>query len=208
MLVDISERRQAETNQQMLLNELNHRVKNNMQMMQSLLDSAARQIKTPEGRRVLDEASRRIAAMAAAQRVLYATTDAARFSCVEFLAAVCNTVQETLPPRIKISLEAASGQLPNDNAMPLALILNELLINAAKHGGSSGRGLIRAGLLKDSDGYTLYVEDDGEGFDFKAVKKKSSGLRLVLGLARQLRGEFSVTLHPTRCSIRFSRGVL
>jgi two-component sensor histidine kinase len=203
MLVDISERRQAETYQRMLLNELNHRVKNNMQMMQSLLSSATQKIKTPEGRRVLGEASRRIAAMAAAQRVLYATTDASRFSCVEFLAAVCNTVQETLPPHIKISLEGASGQLPNDSAMPLALILNELLTNAAKHAPNAGAS-IRAGLVKEGDTYTLYVEDDGPGFDLEEVRKKSSGLRLVRGLARQLRGEFSVSLHPTRCIVRFS----
>src|SRR6185437_3400665 len=120
MLVDISERKQAETHQRVLLNELNHRVKNNMQMMQSLLDSAARRIGTPDAQRVLDEASRRIAAMAAAQRVLYGTTNATQFKCDEFLSSVCRTVQETLPSNTKVVCERSSGELPNDAAMPLA----------------------------------------------------------------------------------------
>jgi PAS domain S-box-containing protein len=206
MLVDISERRQAETHQRMLLSELNHRVKNNMQMMQSLLESAARDIRTPEARKVLEEAGRRITAMAAAQRVLYGTADASKFSCVEFLAAVCGASQETLPTHVRISLEGAFGQLPNDSAMPLALILNELLTNAAKYGAEKGRSTIRAGLVREKDEFVLYVEDDGSGFDLESVREKSSGLRLVQGLARQLRGRFSVTQNPTRCSVRFSEG--
>ena len=204
MLVDISERRQAETHQRVLLNELNHRVKNNMQMMQALLDSAARQISDPGGREVLGEATRRIAAMAAAQRALYGTSDATKFSCVEFLAAVCSAAQETLPANVRISMEGATGTLPNDCAMPLALILNELLTNAAKHGTKNGRASIRAGLIQDKDTFTLYVEDDGPGFDFESIRATSSGLKLVQGLARQLRGEFFVTKGPTRCGVLFS----
>lgn len=205
MLVDVSERKQAETHQRVLLNELNHRVKNNMQMMQSLLDSASRQIRTPEAQKVLNEASRRVAAMAAAQRVLYGTTHATRFKSEEFVAAVCKTAQETFPAGVKIVCGKSSGELSNDDAMPLALILNELLTNAAKH-GANGRGetIIRAGLCKQADAFVLYVEDDGPGFDLEAVRQQSSGLRLVQGLARQLRGHFEVTSNPTRCSVRFS----
>jgi len=79
MLVDISERKQAETQQRILLNELNHRVKNNMQMLQSLLSSAARKTRNPEALQVLSDATSRIAAMTAAQRVLYGTVAATRF---------------------------------------------------------------------------------------------------------------------------------
>ena len=96
MLVDISERRQAETQQRLLLDELNHRVKNNMQMLQSLLFSAARTAHSEEARKVLNEASARIAAMAAAQRVLYGRSDASRFAAAEFLPAVCETIGNTI----------------------------------------------------------------------------------------------------------------
>ena len=123
----------------------------------------------------------------------------------EFLAAVCKTAQETFPADVKIVCGESSGELSNDDAMPLALILNELLTNAAKH-GANGRGetVIRAGLSKEADAFVLYVEDDGPGFDLEAVRQQSSGLRLVQGLARQLRGHFEVTSNPTRCSVRFS----
>jgi two-component sensor histidine kinase len=102
MLVDISERRQAETQQRVLLRELNHRVKNNMQMLQSLLYAAAKRTRNAEAADILDEASKRITAMAAAQRVLYATTDATSFQASEFLEAVCQSAQQTLPPNVKI----------------------------------------------------------------------------------------------------------
>ena len=134
MLVDVSERKQAETQQRVLLNELNHRVKNNMQMLQSLLYSSARQTQNVEARKVLAEASSRIAAMAAAQRVLYGTTGATRFAAEEFLPSVCDTISQLFPQGTRIDCGAAHGILSNDVAMPLALILNELATNAVKHG--------------------------------------------------------------------------
>ena len=136
-----------------------------------------------EAKKVLAEASGRIAAMAAAQRVLYGTTGATRCSAREFLEAVCNTTQQVMPPNIRIACEAASGEIDNDTAMPLALILNELLTNAAKHGlDGRGQGTIRVALTREADAFVLSVEDDGPGFDLQAVRSRSSGLRLVEGL--------------------------
>jgi PAS domain S-box-containing protein len=206
MLVDVSERKQAETQQRVLLNELNHRVKNNMQMLQSLLHAAARQTQNSDARRVLAEASGRIAAMGAAQRVLYGNTDATRFNAAEFLEAVCETVRQTFSASAKFLCEAEPTELPNDVAMPLALILNELLTNSIKHAAHGGREVnIRVGLTRADESFLLFVEDDGPGFDFEQVRDRSSGLRLVQGLARQLRGRFEVTTTPlTRCSVHFT----
>ena len=207
MLVDISERKQAETQQRLLLNELNHRTKNNLQILQSLLFSASKNAKSEEARHVLDEASKRIAAMAAAQRILYGTTDASNFDAGEFLRAVTDTIRQTLPPEVTIVCKEADGILSNDTAMPLALILNELLTNAAKHGiGNGGGEPVRVGLTQRDEGFELYVEDDGPGFDIETVRGASSGLRLVFGLARQLHGVLEVTRRPTRATIRFSAG--
>jgi PAS domain S-box-containing protein len=208
MLVDVSERKQAETQQHLLLRELNHRVKNNMQMLQSLLYTATRQTQNPEARKVLEDAAGRITAMAAAQRVLYSTTDATHFSAGEFLDAVCSTAQQTFPPNVKIVWQADSAELSNDVAMPLALILNELLTNAVKHGCDASNNTVVGVALRKDDGkdrFVLDVEDGGSGFDLQAVKPQSSGLKLVQLLARQLRGEFQVTRRPrSRCSLRFS----
>ena len=208
MLVDVSERKQAETQQRVLLRELNHRVKNNMQMLQSLLYTATRQTQNREALKVLEDAAHRITAMAAAQRVLYGTTDATHFSATEFLEAVCSTAQQTFSPNVKIVWQADPAELNNDTAMPLALILNELLTNALKHGcGPSGNNVIGVALRKGDgeNGFVLTVEDGGPGFDLQAVKAQSSGLRLIQLLARQLRGEFQATSKPrSRCTLRFS----
>jgi PAS domain S-box-containing protein len=199
---------QAESRQRMLLGELNHRVKNNMQVLQSLLGIAARQAGSAEAREVLEEASGRVTAMAAAQRVLYTTPDATRFNARDFLNTICESTKQTFPQVLDIDCDADSVELSNDAAMPLALIANELLTNAVKH-GLNGRsaGTIRVRLTRENDSFLLYVEDDGPGFHLQSVQRRSSGLALVQGLARQLRGEFDVTRTPaTRCSVRFQEG--
>jgi len=204
MLVDISERRQAESQQRLLLDELNHRTKNNMQMLQSLLFAAARTAHSEEARKVLNEASARIAAMAAAQRVLYGRSDATRFAAEEFLPAVCETIRQLLPAGARIECGVACGVLSNDVAMPLALILNELLTNAVKHGVKDhARQAVRVTLTGEGGRLVLCVEDDGEGFDLEAVRRTSSGLQLVLGLARQLHGTLYVTKNPSRACLDF-----
>jgi two-component sensor histidine kinase len=166
---------------------------------------AARQAGSAEAREVLEEASGRISAMAAAQRVLYTTPDATRFNARDFLTTVCETMKQTFCQELDIDCEADSILLPNDAAIPLALIVNELLTNAVKHGLiGRGAGAIRVRLTRENDSFLVYVEDDGPGFHLQSVQRRSSGLALVQGLARQLRGEFEVTRTPaTRCSVRF-----
>ena len=207
MLVDISERKHAETRQIMLLKELNHRVKNNMQMLQSLLSSAQRETANPEARAVLADATRRVAAMAAAQQVLYEEHQPAMFSACDFLQSVCAAAQSALGNEANIVIERATGALSNDVAMPLALILNELLTNAVKYGaGETGNAVIRVGLTDEgNNAYQLWVHDKGPGFELsKAKRKRASGLGLVDGLARQLGGGLTVEqAGGARCVVRF-----
>jgi PAS domain S-box-containing protein len=205
MLVDISERKQSETHQRLLLRELNHRVKNNMQILHVLLSAALRGTQSPEARGVLEDASRRVGAMAAAQQVLYGTSNGTFFDAAEFLQTVCHTAQQTFAKNAAITIESAHGSLSNDTAAPLALILNELLTNAVKHGLNGHGGDIRVGLKQDGETFTLYVEDDGPGFDLDSAARRSSGLALVQALARQLKGRIEVTRTPaTRCILSFS----
>jgi PAS domain S-box-containing protein len=204
MLVDISERKQSETHQRVLLRELNHRVKNNMQILHVLLSTSLRGTRSPEARSVIEDASRRVGAMAAAQQVLYGTPDGTSFSAAEFLQTVCRTAQQTFAKSVAIEIVAAEGSLSNDTAAPLALILNELLTNAVKHGLAGRGGAVRTGLRREADGYVLFVEDDGPGFEIRAAPRQASGLALVQALARQLRGHLEVSRAPrTRCSLIF-----
>jgi PAS domain S-box-containing protein len=206
MLVDISERKQAEANQKVLLDELNHRVKNNMQMLHSLLRAAQRETRSAEARAVLADASQRVGAMAAAQQVLYEAGNAITYSARDFLEGVCAGAKQAFTGNIHIVIsDCAAEQMSNDTAMPLALILNELLTNAAKH-GVNGReeGTIRVRLTKALDAFELTVEDDGPGFDLGEANRRSSGLGLVSGLARQLGGALKVERAPgARCRVQF-----
>jgi PAS domain S-box-containing protein len=204
ILVDISERKQSETHQALLLRELNHRVKNNMQILHVLLNSSLRASRNPEARVVLEDASRRVGAMAAAQQVLYNTSSGISFKADEFLQSVCRTAQQTFGKKVKIKIEKAEGILTNDAAAPLALILNELMTNAVKHGLRGQEGEIRVGITNNGTAFTLYVEDNGPGFLLEQTARPSSGLALVQALARQLKGRLEVTNNNgTRCFLHF-----
>lgn len=208
MLVDISQRKEAETQQRILLNELNHRVKNNMQMLQSLLSASARNSKSAEAKATLQEATRRVAAMAAAQRSLYGSGAGVGFSAAEFVQSVCETARQAFPPEVEIDSAADDLELPNDAAMPLALILNELLTNAVKHGvNGKSRGRIGVSLRQNEDRFVLAVEDEGPGFDLNEMRSRSSGLFLIQGLARQLGGTFTASRSPTRCTVEFAKAL-
>lgn len=89
--------------------------------------------------------------------------------------------------------------------MPLALIVNELISNAVQHGrGNRARVNIKIGLVKEGNEWVLNVTDDGPGFELKETGRRASGLGLVSGLARQLRGTFEVTRSQSaHCVVRF-----
>ena len=205
MLVDISDRRQAETHQRMLLDELNHRVKNNLQMLHGLLQSSAREIANLEARAVLADAGQRVAAIAAAQKLLYSEGNPRSFSIRQLLQEVTSSARQTFGKEVSIRIDADDDYLTNEISMPLALILNELLTNAAKHGiNGRGTGEILVTLNRQRDQMVLTVEDDGPGFDMLATGRRSSGLGLVRGMCRQLRGTFEVEREAgARCIVKF-----
>lgn len=205
MLVDISERRQAEYRQRMLLDELNHRVKNNLQMLHALLRTAHRETEDREARAVLEDAAHRVGAIAASQRALYGSESATCFNTREFVHAVCQAAQQTFAGDVKIKIDAECGEMSNEISMPLALILNELLTNAVKHGLKGRRhGTVRVELARQDNGYVLAVEDGGDGFELAPSARRSSGLGLIRGLARQLGGHFAVERGDgARCIVSF-----
>jgi PAS domain S-box-containing protein len=207
VMVDISRRRMAETRQRVLIEELNHRVKNNMQMLHALLTGAQRETTSANAKIVLGDAARRVGAMAAAQAVLYGAELPMRFDAGHFLDAVCANSSQGFGKKVNIVYEGVSGDLNNDAAVPLALILSELLTNAVKHGAGGGpNNQVRVGLTDDDGWYQLTVSDDGPGFDLPDMAKRSSGLGLVTGLVRQLGGTFAVERARTggaRAVVRF-----
>jgi PAS domain S-box-containing protein len=207
VLVDIGHRKDAETQQRRLFAELNHRIKNNMQTLYALLASARRETSSDDARSALDEAARRVAAMAAAQTALYQSDDPGRFDCAAFMTSVCAAAGAAYGDGMALHLHIRAGTLANDDAVPLALILNELIANAAEHGAGAdadGRSSVAVCLVEEKGRFTLVVEDSGSGFDLGEARRRSSGLGLVIGLARQMGGSFRVERGPgARCVLEF-----
>jgi two-component sensor histidine kinase len=191
MLVDIGERKDAEHQQKLLLEELNHRVKNNMQMLHALLRGAQRETDDAEAKAVLADAGQRVGAMAAAQQVLYETANPTHFSAANFMRILCRNAEQTFARRVTVTLDTIDLSLPNDAAMPLALILNELIGFALKR-AAGGRIPVAVSLTRRDGLLSLCVADDRLAILPDCEQSRASGLGLVRGLATQLGGAFRI----------------
>jgi PAS domain S-box-containing protein len=193
MLIDLSGARDAEDEHRRMFAELNHRIRNNVQMLHALLAAGMREAASPDARSALGDAAGRVASMATAQSLLYRENRLSRFDGAEFVESVCAAARRTMPGFVTLACRADPFELGNDCAVPLALILNELLANAARHGaGAQGLVEIRVSLHAEDGRYVLTVEDQGPGFELTDIRRRASGLGLVAGLARQLGGGFIV----------------
>jgi two-component sensor histidine kinase len=189
-----------------LLDEMNHRLKNNLQILSGLLQAAHRKTENAEALEILSDTSRRIGAMGTAQQIFYSVHNSTDVGLKSFLEAVCANARDFLSDDdMSIKYEVTTGSLPKETAVPLALVLNELLTNAAKHGADDrGRVAISVGLSQLSGEIELYVQDRGSGFSFEEVQGQSSGLALVTKLAQRLHGTFTVERRSgARCTLRF-----
>ncbi|WP_245906703.1 sensor histidine kinase [Teichococcus aestuarii] len=214
---EIMERRRAQIlleqalgERDLLLRELHHRVKNNIHMLSGMLSAARREAGAPEAAAALEEASRRLAAVGAVHQMLYQGSNFQGVPGEEFVAKIATMVAEASGTRGCLVVEAEPVGIGNDAAIPLALVLNELVANAVKHGartnGTPGRIWVGLSAAPD-DSVELWVEDEGPGFEPAAgVVRRASGLGLVRGLARQIGGTFSVgrsRAGGARCVVRF-----
>jgi two-component sensor histidine kinase len=188
-----------------LLDEWNHRLKNNLQILVGLLQSGYRKARNPEAREVLSDAIRRIGALGTAQSAFYCAHGSTDVNGQDLVNAVCANARILFGSDVSIDCKMARANLPKEAAMPLALIINELLMNAAKYGGDQhGQVTITVGLSRRPGLYELCVQDEGFGFDLKDPGSRSSGLGLVRALAQRLGGSFGVERTPgARCTVRF-----
>jgi two-component sensor histidine kinase len=187
----------------LLLRELNHRVKNNLQMLLSMLSSARSGARHAETRAILERACSRVAAIGAAQNVFY-RAGVGSIAAADFLDEVCRTVMRTLGEH-ELVLDIAPAELSSDLAAPVALMLNELITNAVKHGFADGRtGRIEVTLRAEGREFEVTVADDGMGFEPGEIRPGASGLGLVRGLAEKLGGRLELSsASGARCIVRF-----
>jgi len=182
-----------------LLQEIHHRVKNNLSVIASLMGMQARRLPNDESRDALEECKGRVHAIALIHEKLYQSENYADVPFAEYLRSLAKDVfQATGTSPSTVSLTLAVDELPItvEKAIPCGLILNELITNALKHAFPQGRsGTIRVELARvEGERLRLGVADDGVGLpgEFSLQNTKSLGLRLVATLANQLDAELTV----------------
>ena len=181
---------------EVLLKEIHHRVKNNLQVITSLLALQSYTVESETVRRMFDEAGNRVRSIGDIHELLYRSPDLAH---VDFGTYLHRLAQHLLSfygveDRIHVSI-SASAHLALSEAIPCGLIVNELVTNSLKHGfPEANAGTIRITLKCDQNECLLEVADDGIGLpeDFDVEKATSLGLKLVSVLAKQLHGSFQV----------------
>jgi two-component sensor histidine kinase len=178
---------------QILLKEVNHRVKNSLQVVSSMLHLQASAVGDPELSERLNEASTRISAVGRAYERLAYNADYENIDLVSYLREVIGDLETAVAP-CKVQLEAPDEiQFAADRAILVALVINELVLNAGKYAypNASG-GLIRVSMSQtDKNSVLVSVRDEGAGLppDFNPVTSKRLGTRLVNALAKQLGAE-------------------
>lgn len=197
--------RQALAQKTTLLHEVDHRVKNNLQMISALIALQTRSIKDEAARSALLSTLARVEAIGTVHRRLYESESVGTFEVASFLRdLVADIVRASSTADIELAFDLEPVALPANVASPLALILNELVTNAIKHGLKDGRpGAIAVSSRLANRTMWICVQDNGVGLPAEHSAERLSGLRLIEGLVRQLRGTltFPKTERGTRVEI-------
>jgi two-component sensor histidine kinase len=179
---------------EILLRELQHRVKNNMHMLAAMLIGAERESTSLEAKAALRDASIRFSAVSAVQQLLYSSEGLATISSEELMKTLVAGARSLAPKELHTEVQVDPIELPIDAALPIALMINELLTNAVKYGRpAEGEQKIRLAFLLNKDMIDVVVQDNGPGFNLEERRKRASGIGLVRGLLRQLGGSLKVT---------------
>lgn len=186
-----------EEHEQQLLRELQHRVKNHVQIVSSLLQIQARRADAAT-QAALHEAGRRLATISTVYGSLYRSGHQIDFRAhLEELCHVANRAASDTQCEFKVEGERVDWGM--DLVMPLSLIAGELIANAIRHGCANAPGVVHVMLKRDAGNVTLTVADSGaklpDGFDVE--KSKGLGLQLVRTLSRQIQGKLSATKDAT-----------
>lgn len=202
---DVTERVKAEDTirqslheKETLLKEIHHRVKNNLQIVSSLLDMQMSNVADPAVKRVLLESVERVRSMSMIHEELYQSSTLAKIDFGEYVERLTHALYRSYATtgHVELVVETVTVEVNIETAVPCALILNELISNAFKHAYSEdedGRLLVK--LEREDDGLALTVQDSGPGLppDFDAVRSRSLGFQLVETLTYQLKADLDIS---------------
>jgi PAS domain S-box-containing protein len=185
---------------EVLLREIHHRVKNNLQVISSLLSLQANELQSPDLRPVFRDMEQRVRSMALVHEQLYQSVDLGRVEFAEYAKSLLTYLwraHEATASNIKLNLNLETVLLTVNKAVPAGLILNELVTNALKHAFSDRTGEeVTVTMRRGPEGrVSLAVRDNGQGFpeEFDWKQTRSLGLRLVQMLAGQLHAALEVS---------------
>jgi two-component sensor histidine kinase len=183
------------SNLEILLKEINHRVKNNLQIISSLMSLERNKVENKEVVAILNKSKRRVEAIALIHKKLYQDEKFNRVDFKSYMEELMNS-QKALNSNLKCIVDSEDVVLSLDTAVPLGLIISEMITNSVKHAFDGVESPeLRVKLLHTEDGYELIVHDNGvglsEGFDLN--KPLSLGIEIINALTEQIgaRIEFS-----------------
>jgi len=199
---ELAERRRAEAQlkeslkeKEVLLKEIHHRVKNNLQIISSLLDLQSDYVQDPKALELFKESQNRVKSMALIHEKLYQSKNLAQTDFAEYIRDLTAHLFESYrvsSDTISLRMRLKSAPIGIDTAIPCGLIINELISNSLRHAFPKGRrGEIRIDLHPDrEDTFILVIRDNGVGFpeDLDFRNTESLGLQLVTSLIKQLNG--------------------
>ncbi|MCB0737163.1 MAG: sensor histidine kinase [Bacteroidetes bacterium] len=194
-----------------LLKEIHHRVKNNMQIVSSLMSIQGRSLKDEDSKAVIRESQNRIKSMSLVHESLYQAEDLSQIEVEPFISNIATAVQQSLQAKdkdIELNIDADKLYLNAEQAVPVGIIINELASNAFKHAfANKNTGELRVAFKRDGDNLRLEVSDDGSAlskdfeFDFSG---KSIGMALVQSLVEdQLGGSFVIGAESAKFMVVF-----
>ncbi len=217
LAAEIAERKKVEEElrhlareKEVMLRELNHRVKNNLQVIASLLRLEARQMSDPKAHEAVMAVYDRVYAMARIHEMLYGSPDMSQADVGRYVQRLVGYLRPSFGgANVVVQTQVAGNlRLDLDRLITCGLLLNELVTNALKHAFPEGRtGQVRVELRSEGDEAVLVVEDDGVGLpeELDVEKSESVGLSLVHMFAQQLKGTvwFERKQQGTRVCVRF-----
>ena len=195
----LAERTAALTQRDLLLREVYHRVKNNLQIVDSLLMMQAVQVADPAAKLAFTSMRGRLYALGLVHQQLMNSSNLSTFDIASFLVELSeNIVEGGAGPDIQLVMKVVPLDVGLDFAIPLGLIVTELVTNSLKHAFVDGRGTIEIALTQSGDGKVLLViSDNGIGYDvvenLDQLANSALGTRIVTGMVAQLRGRMVVT---------------
>jgi PAS domain S-box-containing protein len=205
VMSDITEQKRVEEEikaslkeKEAMMREIHHRVKNNLQIVSSLLRLQARSIKSKALKDTFDIAQNRIKSMALIHEVLYLSENLDKINFSDYIKRITNhlfSMFSRKAKKIQLELDVGEFYLDIDKAIPCGLIINELVSNAFKHAFPDGKsGKIQVDLAHKLDRYTIMVKDTGVGFpsDFDMERTQTLGLQLVGDLVKQIEGSYEM----------------